>query len=137
MKKGIIAVVVIFIVAVGVFVMRDSIFGVSYKDGVYWGEYQAEDGENTKVTLTLKEGKIVDCVLEAYDDMGRIKDEKHGSDGSAEDFRRAQRAVREMKKYPGMLIEVQDIDKLDVIAGASITHRAMQYAVREALKKAR
>ena len=137
MKKAIIAVVVLIVVAAGVFVMKDKIFGVKYKDGTYWGEYQADDGENTKVTITFKDGKIVDCVLEAFDDMGRIKDETHGSDGSPEDFKRAQKAVREMKKYPAMLIEVQDIEKLDVITGASITHRAMQYAVREALKKAK
>ena len=137
MKKAIIAVVVVLLIGIGVFVMRDSIFGVTYKDGVYEGEYQADDGENTKVTLTIKGNRITDCKLEAFDDMGRIKDETHGSDGSAEDFRRAQKAVREMKKYPGMLIEVQDIEKLDVITGASITHRAMQYAVREALRKAR
>ena len=114
-----------------------GLFKSGYKDGVYEGEYQAADGENTRVVLTIKDGRIVDCVLEARDDMGNIKDENHGKDGSAEDYRRAQRAVREMKKYPALLIEHQDMDKFDALTGASITYSAMREAVKEALGKAK
>jgi len=114
-----------------------GLFKSGYKDGVYDGEYQAADGENTRVVLTIKDGRITDCVLEARDDMGNIKDENHGKDGSPEDYRRAQRAVREMKKYPALLIQYQDMDKFDAITGASITYSAMRLAVKEALDKAR
>ncbi len=114
-----------------------GLFKSGYKDGVWDGEYQASDGENTRVVLTIKDGKIVDCVLEARDDMGNIKDENHGKDGSPEDYRRAQRAVREMKKYPALLIEHQDMDKFDALTGASVTYSAMRQAVKEALDKAK
>lgn len=137
MKKIAVLLAVLVVLGGGIFLMKDRIFGVTYRDGVYEGEYQADDGENTRVVLTLKDNKITACVLEAYDALGHIKDENHGHDGSAEDYRLAQTAVREMKKYPAMLIEVQDVDKMDAVSGATITHRAMQYAVREALEKAR
>ena len=133
MKKALILIAVLAVIGGGVFAMKDKIFGVTYRDGVYEGEYQADDGENTKVILTLKDNRIVACVLEARDALGNIKDENHGRDGSAE----AQRAVREMKKYPDMLIEAQDVDKMDSISGASVTYKAMQIAVHEALNKAR
>ena len=42
-----------------------------------------------------------------------------------------------MKKYPDMLIETQGVDKMDSISGASVTYKAMQIAVHEALNKAR
>ena len=137
MKKALILAAVLAVIGGGVFAMKDKIFGVTYRDGVYEGEYQADDGENTKVILTLKDNRIVACVLEARDAMGNIKDENHGKDGSAEDFRQAQRAVREMTKDPDMQIETQDVDKMDSISGASVTYKAMQIAVHEALNKAR
>ncbi len=137
MKKIFILAAVIATIGVGLFAMKDKIFGVTYSDGVYEGAYQAGDGANTKVVLTLKNNRIVACVLEARDALGNIKDENYGKGGSAEDYRRAQLSVREMKKYPDMLVEAQDMDKVDSISGATVTYRAMQFAVHEALKKAR
>lgn len=137
MKKIFIAAVVLAAIGGGLFAAKDKIFGVTYRDGVYEGAHRSAHGSVTKVVLTLKDNRIVDCVLEARDALGAIKDENYGKNGSDEDYRRAQLSVREMKKYPALLVKAQDMDKVDSISGATVTYRAMQTAVHEALKKAR
>ena len=42
-----------------------------------------------------------------------------------------------MRQYPGELLNAQDIDKVDAVSGATVTHREFQIAVRQALQKAR
>ena len=40
-----------------------------------------------------------------------------------------------MKKYPGMLIEKQDINNIDTVSGATVSKKEFQEAVKDALKK--
>lgn len=137
MKKVWISIVALVVVLAVVFALKGGISGKTYRDGTYEGAYESSDGQRTSVTLTIKDNKIVDCKLNARDALGNVKDENYGKGGTAEDFRRAQLSVREMKKYPDMLLETQDIDKMDALSGATVTFKAMQIAVHEALKKAR
>ena len=62
---------------------------------------------------------MADCKLTAIDKEGRVKDEYYG-EGSGEANRRlAQIALQGMRQYPGMLLEAQDVDKLDAVSGAN------------------
>ncbi len=107
------------------------------KDGTYSGEYLSEEhGSSTTVNLTIKDQKIVDCELIAKDDKGNLKDENYGKDAGDLNYKKAQRAVAGMKQYPEMLIELQNVDDIEAVSGASVSLIEFRLAVKEALKKA-
>lgn len=121
--------------AVAVFVLRGN---VAYRDGTYEGEYRSGDGDEcTRAVLEIRDGRIVDCRLIATDADGRVKDEAYGKDGGEENYRLCQIAVSGMRRYPGMLLETQDADKVDAVSGATVTLKEFRIAVRQALDKAR
>lgn len=110
----------------------------AYRDGTYEGEYRSGEGdESTRAVLEIKDGRIVDCRLIATDADGRIKDEAYGKDGGEENYRLCQIAVSGMRQYPGMLLETQDVDKVDAVSGATVTLKEFRLAVRQALERAR
>lgn len=108
-----------------------------YGDGTFEGAYaDEENGGKTVVKLTLKDQKITDCILESTDKKGNPKDENYGKEAGDANYQKAQRAVQGMKEYPQMLIDVQNIDDVEAVSGATVTHKEFQIAVKEALKKA-
>lgn len=108
-----------------------------YKDGTYQGEAMNEEqGGGTKVTLTIEEGKITECQMVATDKEGNPKDENYGKESGGANFEKAQLAVIGMKQYPELLIEAQDIEGVDAVAGATVSHKEFCLAVKEALKEA-
>ena len=119
--------------AAGFFLLR---WPVALKDGTYEASASGAFGD-TCVLLTLREGRIVDCELTAIDKEGKVKDEHYGEGGGEADRRMAQIALQGMRQYPGMLLEAQDVEKLDAVSGATVTFREFQAAVKEALEKAR
>ena len=130
------AVILIVIAAAAVFVVKGTSRG--YRDGVYEGEYRNEDGGGgTKVVLKIENNAIVDCQMTATDAEGHVKDEDYGKNDSEANYRLCQISVEGMRQYPGKLLEAQDIDKVDAVSGATVTHREFQIAVRQALQKAR
>lgn len=48
MKKALILAAVLAVIGGGVFAMKDKIFGVTYRDGVYEGEYQPTTAKTPK-----------------------------------------------------------------------------------------
>ena len=105
------------------------------KDGVYEGNYKDESA-TVKVVITIKDKKIVDCVREERDNKNnKIKDENYGKDDADFNYKQAQKAVKNSEGSAKKLVEVQDIDKVDSVSGATISYKRFKSAVKDALNK--
>ena len=134
-RSIIIAVIVIAIAAAAVLYIASST-PASYKDGSYSGEAVGGAFGDTKVTVTISGGKIIACRMENVDKLGNPKDENYGRGGTDADYQLAQYALQGMAKYPQMLRETQNVDKMDAVSGATVTFREFQAAVHQALAEA-
>ena len=92
------------------------------KDGVYEGNYKDESA-TVKVVITIKDKKIVDCVREERDNDADFN------------YKQAQKAVKNSEGYAKKLVEVQDIDKVDSVSGATVSYKRFKSAVKDALNK--
>ncbi|NSW90833.1 MAG: FMN-binding protein [Firmicutes bacterium] len=115
--------------------------GSKYKDGTWKAESQPDDYGNTAlVEITIKDGKITDVVWKEMSN-GKEKDEDYGKkDGkieNQENYDKAQKAIKASKTYGDKLVEVQDINKVDAISGATRSHETFVSLVKEALEKAK
>ena len=105
------------------------------KDGVYEGNYKDESA-TVKVVITIKDKKIVDYVREERDNKNnKIKDENYGKDDADFNYKQAQKAVKNSEGYAKKLVEVQDIDKVDSVSGATVSYKRFKSAVKDALNK--
>lgn len=107
-----------------------------YRDGVYSGSASGAFGE-TKVTLTIADGRIAKCDMEALDDDGNVKDAHYGEGSSEANFRMAQTALQGIGEYPKKLIESQNVDGIDAVSGATVSLLDFRNAVKQALEEAR
>lgn len=105
------------------------------KDGTFEGVYK-DDMATVKVSVTVKDKKIVDCKMEEIDNKtNKIKDEDYGKGSSDANYNLAQKAVKNSKEYPKRLVEVQDVDKVDSVSGATVSFKRFKNAVKDALNK--
>lgn len=107
------------------------------KDGEYEGFYK-DDTSSVKVHITIKDGKITNCTREERDlrnGKNEIKDENYAKDDADYNYKIAQKAVKNSKDYSSKLVEVQDIDKVDSVSGATVSYKRFKEAVKEALNK--
>ena len=105
------------------------------KDGVYEGNYKDESA-TVKFVITIKDKKIVYCVREERDNKNnKIKDENYGKDDADFNYKQAQKAVKNSEGYAKKLVEVQDIDKVDSVSGATVSYKRFKSAVKDALNK--
>lgn len=112
-----------------------------YKDGTYTAVSEKDDwGGWADISITVQDKKIVDCVFITYDKDGVVKGKTYGmQDGQIKNaglYKIAQASVEGTKKYPGLLLEKQNINKIDAVSGATVSHRLFQDAVRKALQNA-
>lgn len=112
-----------------------------YKDGIYTAVSEKDDwGGWADISITVQDKKIVDCVFITYDKDGVVKGKTYGmQDGQVKNvglYKIAQDSIEGTKKYPGLLLETQNIDKVDAVSGATVSHRLFQDAVRKALQNA-
>ena len=112
-------------------------------DGTYTGASQPnDDGAVGTVTFTLSGGAITEASFVVTDPDGTPHDESYGlskSTGKPVDeafYQRAQAAVEAEQRYVAQFTEVADADQIDVIAGASLSHRQFVEAVEDALSRA-
>lgn len=116
---------------------------VRYKDGVYKAVSGIKDdwGGYAEVTITVKDGKIVDCEFLSYEKDGTLKDEDYGkTDGVIKNaglYKIAQDAINNAAKYGPKLVETQQLEKVDAIAGATASYELFENAVGIALKQAK
>lgn len=109
------------------------------KDGNYTGEYihPEKNYKVTSVNFTVTDGKISAFSFEEYNEDGTVKDENYGKDKADALYQLAQISQREAAKYPEMVVETGDIEKVDAIAGATETLQRLKEAVKDAYKKAK
>lgn len=92
------------------------------------------------VKLKIKNHKIVDCEYKSYLPDGSLKDTDYGKvNGDASNtgyYNKAQKALASQQIYSKQLLDVQDINKVDAITGATIIHDQFTEAVENALDQA-
>ena len=116
---------------------------VRYKDGVYKAVSGITDdwGGTAEVTITVNDGKITACELLLYEKDGTLKGEDYGkTDGVIKNaglYKIAQDAIKNAAKYGMKLVETQQLDKVDAISGATVSHELFQNAAGIALRQAK
>ena len=115
---------------------------IKYKDGVYKSFANIKDdwGGTAEVEIKIEEGKIGECTFLSYEKNGNLKGPEYGKvDGVIKNmglYKIAQASVLKAAEYGQKLIETQNIDDVDVIAGASISYKLFKDAVENALQGA-
>ena len=115
---------------------------IKYKDGVYKSFANIKDdwGGTAEVEIKIEEGKIVECTFLSYEKDGKLKGPEYGKvDGVIKNmglYKIAQASILRAAEYGQKLIETQNIDDVDVIAGASISYKLFKDAVENALQGA-
>lgn len=92
---------------------------------------------DTDVKIVVKDGKIVEVTRTERGPDGNVKGEEYGKAAGPEGYKTAHHAQSEAKKYPELLIEKHNIDEVDTLSGATLSHAAFVGAVKEALKDAK
>lgn len=116
---------------------------VTYKDGVYKALSNLQDdwGGTAEVEIKIENGKITECTFLSYEKNGNLKDDDYGKvDGVIKNmglYKIAQDSVLKSAEYGKRLVDTQDVDEVDVIAGASISYTLFKNAVELALKDAK
>lgn len=110
-------------------------------DGTYTGKSSEDDrGAYGEATITIQDGKIADCKYVTWQKDGTIKDENYGKvngqTANEDYYQKAQIAVSAMKQYAAQLVEVQKLEDVDAVSGATISFDQFTQAVTEALKEA-
>ena len=92
-------------------------------------------------SITVKDGKITDCEFLSYEKDGTLKGEDYGKiDGVIKNaglYKIAQDAIKNAEKYGSKLVETQQLDKVDAIAGATASYELFENVVGIALKQAK
>jgi major membrane immunogen (membrane-anchored lipoprotein) len=114
---------------------------LTYADGVYTGQSGKDDaGAYGEVTIVIEDGAPVSCEFVTWQADGSIKDEEYGKvngEITNKDFYdKAQLAVEAMEVYETQYVEVKDIEGVDAISGATISHGQFVEAVTKALSEA-
>lgn len=110
-----------------------------YKDGVY--EITTEKDYESfycKAKVTIKNNKITNVEWNIYDGTNRVFDEKYEEvyAGNAEYQQQCRDDLKGAKTYGPKLVEVQNIQEVDSVSGATWTNGIFKKAISLALKKA-
>ena len=135
MKKIFLFLALVIFLAGGAYFFMNANAKINYKDGVYNASVTDSFGE-LKLTLELKDNKIIKCDLAGYDKEGHIKDENYAKNSGPKKYELGQIAVNAINKYPAMLIESQNINELDAISGATVSFKQFKDMVNDILKQA-
>lgn len=143
MKRGFISTV--FTLAFTLLVLagcKDGARDIAYKDGTYIGKSSEDDrGAYGEAAITIEDNRITGCKYVTWQKDGTIKDENYGKVNgeisNQEFYDKAQLAVQAMKQYAEKLVEVQKLEGVDAIAGATISYNQFHEAVNNALGEAK
>jgi len=120
----------------------------AYKDGTYEAKSSVftnddgtEDGNGYGVvTLTIKDGKIADCVYQTFEVDGTLKDENYGKQNgeiaNRDYYSKAQKAVAACAEYAANFVSNEGLDGLDAISGATVNFKEFKEAAQAALAQA-
>lgn len=115
---------------------------VHYTDGTYKAVSSIKDdwGGSAEITVTIKDGKIIACEFLSYEKDGSLKGEDYGKvDGVIKNaglYKIAQAAIEKAGQYGTRLLETQRLDKVDALAGATVSYKLFQNAAQLALEQA-
>ena len=116
---------------------------VQYKDGIYKAVSGIKDdwGGYAEVTITVEGGKITHCEFLSYEKDGKLKDEDYGkTDGIIKNaglYKIAQAALAGAAQYGRKLIQTQQVEMVDAVAGATVSYELFQNAASIALRQAK
>jgi major membrane immunogen (membrane-anchored lipoprotein) len=114
--------------------------GGGYKDGTYTARSGTDElGGVGVITLTIENGRITKADFKGIQVTGQPKDAEYGKtigNINQEYYNKAQKAVKGAAAYAPRLIETQDVDKVDAVSGATVSHSQFTEAVKKALKQA-
>lgn len=111
-------------------------------DGCYTGTSQPEtDGSYGVVSFCVGDQAVTQASFVVYDADGTAHDEDYGlgSDGQPADqtfYQRAQNAIAAEQEYVAQFEETGDQEQVEMVAGASLSHRLFMAAVTAAMESA-
>lgn len=113
-----------------------------FKDGEYHGESAVDEwGGKVTTDIVIKDGKITEATLHNLTADGKEKGEDYGkaAEGATNKglYKIAQNAIKQAQEYPKLLVETNDIEKVDAISGATTSFNSFKEAVNDALKNAK
>lgn len=110
----------------------------NFRDGTYEGRSTDDSrGAYGIVTVKIEGGKIASAEFVQYNADGTVKAEKYGEEDGEENYKIAQKALEQSKKYPEQLIRTQDVEQVDAVTGATTSWKQFQEAAKDALAKAK
>lgn len=112
-----------------------------FTDGTFNGRSAADDqGATGEATITIKGDDVTSVDFRIRDSNGSVRGVDYGKTNgeivSQETYRRAQVGARAGDDYAASLVETDDLNAVDAIAGASLTYRLFTGAVEDALTQA-
>lgn len=110
------------------------------KDGTYEGQAVEQGSQypsTVEVKLTVEAGKITQVEQVEKDSKGQVKDENYAKEAGEENYKKAQKAIEGAKTYGPALIEKQNVEQVDAVAGATVSNKLFKEAVNNALKAAK
>jgi major membrane immunogen (membrane-anchored lipoprotein) len=113
----------------------------AYKDGTYKAQSSADErGAIGEITIAVQQGKITQVEFKGIQKDGKIKDIEYGkTNGKIENqefYNKAQQAVKGTATYAPKLVEAQDLNKVDAVAGATVSYKQFLEAGKKALGQA-
>lgn len=113
----------------------------NFVPGVYEAKSSADDDGGYGVAkVTIKNRKIVDVDYHTYTEDGKLKDvdygKIHGEASNKDYYDKAQFAVASQQKYVKQLLDVQNINMVDGITGASIIYSQFKESIGLTLDQA-
>ncbi len=106
------------------------------KDGTYKAEFSTFDDHNWKdfVELTVSGGKITEVNFDSVNKEGTLKNGDEAYDKAMKDAGFATWPSDFFPKLEKQLLDTQDVEKVDVVAGATHTSDALKVLVKELSK---
>ncbi len=136
--KRLLAVLVLAVFSVGLLAGCSGSSSTAYKDGEYSAKSDADERGNWgEIKIKVSDGKISEVDFKEFVKGGAEKDENYGKGGDEVNYKKAQDALKAAKGYAPKLVETQDVDKVDVVSGATSSHTLFKTIANKALEGAK
>lgn len=108
------------------------------RDGVYQADSSPDEFKGIgRISVSIKDHKITGVAFQGIDGKGEIKGENYGkTNGEIENpvfYQKAQLAVKANSIYAEQLLEVQELEKVDAVSGATVSYRQFTEAAKKAI----
>ncbi|HHW32220.1 MAG TPA: FMN-binding protein [Clostridiaceae bacterium] len=136
--KKILSIILVVVMTFGLMV---GCGGAKYKDGTYEKTSEPDErGNYATIKIVIKSGKIAEAEYVEYTPNGP-KDENYGTNNgkieNQENYDKAQKALAASKTFGEKLVKAQDPSKVDVVSGATNSHKTFVQLANEALSEAK